>query len=197
MASASGEAEEGFSLPGDFAHTLFEASRESLENECHQLLEPFCNEVKGACEAAAKAGATKVECTAAIRKDAGVEAVFYEELKAVFDKTGVHVIRGVEYTTGVAHVVNHFEGNAERVDRLAAHLFGREAAPEVPRGVDYSFVWGTVGNDGLLHETEPMEKGVAIKPNRGNPYNIPMQNLNHTEAEDAQIMHHYGHGSLN
>lgn len=216
MASASGEAEEGFSLPGDFAHTLFETSREALANECHQLFEPFCNEVKGACEAAAKAGQTTVKCTAAIRQDAGVEAVFYEDLKAVFDKTGVHVMRDVERTRLANPYAGLQEGGAN-VDRLTQGLFIQEAARpgrnigvqltedemievyaqrerEVPRGVEYTFVWGTVGNDGLLYETEPMEQATAIKPTR---YHGPMQNLNHTQAEDAQMMHHFGHGSLN
>lgn len=178
MAAASGVAEKGFTLPGDFARTLFQASRESLENECRQLLDPFCNEVKGACEAAAKAGATRVKCTAAIRKDAGVEAVFYEELKAVFDKTGVHVMRDQEthvndervavygQITGRPNVYNADMVRAE----MARHFHVEGHVPEVPRGVEYTFVWGTVGHDGILHETEPMQQTTAIKPARYDPY---------------------------
>ena len=83
-----------------------------------------------------------VECACDLRPDVGVQAIFLEELQAVFGKAGVHVSRG--------------QPSMRAMDEEPAFAF--------------VFVWGDVGRDGILREVGPMQHTVAIKPARGDPY---------------------------
>lgn len=134
---------DGFQLPGDFGSTLFQTSRDSLEDEINQVFDAFCKDVKEACEAEAKTGAVKVECACDLRQDVSVQAVFLEELQVVFGKAGVYVSRGLEHM---------------------------RAMDEEPAGTAFLFVWGEIGRDGMLREMGPMGHTVAIKAARGDPY---------------------------
>ena len=133
---------DGFQLPGDFGSTLFQTSRDSLEDEINQVFEAFCKDVKEACEAAAKEGMMGVERACDLRPDVGVQAIFLEALQDVFGKAGVHVSRG--------------QPSVRAMDEEPAFAF--------------VFVWGDVGRDGILREVGPMQHTVAIKPARGDPY---------------------------
>ena len=65
----------------EFGSTLFETSRDVLEQECNEKFSDFCKEITQACEKAAQTGAFFVECSVEIREDEGLEAVYFEKLQ--------------------------------------------------------------------------------------------------------------------
>ncbi len=146
-----------FQLPGDFGSTLFQVSRTCLEERCKEKFDLFCFEVKALCEAHARRGRTSATCVCDIPTGEGYEAVFLEDLRAVFSKTGVRVMQ---------------VGGRVRPDVTTGMFLGRNQEPPPP-GLKFTFVWGAVDRDGILRATGPTDGFPAIKPARLGPYQGP------------------------